>query len=322
MTLKEKLLSLNVFEDNEYLDKYVNLIEDNIKTIKEKFKTQRHHIIPKNYYKISRLKIDNSRENIVNLSHKNHIIAHYYLSLCCLDDELRFYNENAFYFLYNCSVKELDLSELGLDKLQILYEDYVKYLSYNNSGNKNPMYGKTLSDEAKDKIRVANIGRVISDETKLKLKRKRSDEFKQKLKDYYKNNGSPLKGKKMTIDEKIKISETTRMGMNIWKKSNLESFNNWKKSISTALKGVSKTIEHRENISRAKIGDKNPMYGKKSGHRKPVICIETQMVYESVLDAIKVTGISHIRDCCKEKLKTAGGYHWKYLENYNDTNRK
>ena len=45
MTLKEKLLVLDLVVDNEYLDKYVELIESNRETKREKFKTQKHHII-------------------------------------------------------------------------------------------------------------------------------------------------------------------------------------------------------------------------------------------------------------------------------------
>ena len=44
--LKEKLLSLGIVEDNEYLDFYCTLIENNRDTKREKYKTQKHHIIP------------------------------------------------------------------------------------------------------------------------------------------------------------------------------------------------------------------------------------------------------------------------------------
>lgn len=47
-----------------------------------KFKTQLHHIIPRKYYTYNKLEINNSRENLVNLLYKDHILAHYYLALC------------------------------------------------------------------------------------------------------------------------------------------------------------------------------------------------------------------------------------------------
>ena len=39
MYTKEYFLNLGIFNDNKYLDLYVNLINDNINTHKEKFKT-------------------------------------------------------------------------------------------------------------------------------------------------------------------------------------------------------------------------------------------------------------------------------------------
>lgn len=49
---------------------------------------------------------------------------------------------------------------------------------------------------------------------------------------------------------------------------------------------------------------------------KPVICIETNVVYFGARDASEKTGINRnsIKDCCNHRkyCKSAGGYHWKY----------
>lgn len=47
---------------------------------------------------------------------------------------------------------------------------------------------------------------------------------------------------------------------------------------------------------------------------KKVCCLETGMVYYSVSQAIKETGITSITACLKGKIKKAGGYHWEYIE--------
>lgn len=47
---------------------------------------------------------------------------------------------------------------------------------------------------------------------------------------------------------------------------------------------------------------------------KPVLCIETNTIYKSCTDAIRQTGIKHISSSCTGKRKTAGGYHWKYID--------
>lgn len=79
--MKQKLLSLGVFKDNEYLDKYVNLITNNKQTKKEKFITECHHIIPRVYYKSTKQRIDNSAENLVHLKYCDHVLAHCLLAL-------------------------------------------------------------------------------------------------------------------------------------------------------------------------------------------------------------------------------------------------
>ncbi len=47
---------------------------------------------------------------------------------------------------------------------------------------------------------------------------------------------------------------------------------------------------------------------------KKVRCIETNTVYASLADAKRMTGVNHIGSCCNGKLKTAGGYHWKFVD--------
>lgn len=49
---------------------------------------------------------------------------------------------------------------------------------------------------------------------------------------------------------------------------------------------------------------------------KAVKCIETGLIYNSLKDAENKTGINRmcIGNCCKGKQKTAGRYHWKYIE--------
>lgn len=77
-------------------------------------------------------------------------------------------------------------------------------------------------------------------------------------------------------------------------------------------------------------GDKNPMYGKrgelapffgrigdKHHASKKVICVETGIIYNSIREAERLTGIcnTNISACClgRYRHKTAGGYHWKHI---------
>jgi hypothetical protein len=79
--MKNLLLSTGYFIDNEYLDLYVDLINSNMDT-KSSDATQVHHILPRCYYSIVNEVVDNSKNNLVTLLYKNHLLAHYYLSLC------------------------------------------------------------------------------------------------------------------------------------------------------------------------------------------------------------------------------------------------
>lgn len=49
---------------------------------------------------------------------------------------------------------------------------------------------------------------------------------------------------------------------------------------------------------------------------KPVICIETNQVFNRIKDASEYFGICDecIRKCCNYKRKTAGGYHWQFFD--------
>ena len=80
--LKEKFITLNIVEDNEYLDKYLGIITANSETLRLKYKTQKHHIIPRAVFSHNKEPLDNSKSNIVNLNYKDHILAHYYLYMC------------------------------------------------------------------------------------------------------------------------------------------------------------------------------------------------------------------------------------------------
>ena len=53
-------------------------------------------------------------------------------------------------------------------------------------------------------------------------------------------------------------------------------------------------------------------------HQKRVKCIETGQEFSSATEAVKLTGFSSIPACAQGKIKTAGGYHWKYVEDENE----
>lgn len=100
--------------------------------------------------------------------------------------------------------------------------------------------------------------------------------------------------------------------------------------IAFAHKGMKRnhpmTEQERLRRSEAKLGEKNPNYGKKLPEErikqlvginsKPVVQIigEDEVVWPSASQAGKQLGIQpqNITRACREERKTAGGYKWKY----------
>lgn len=191
-TLKTYLLNTNCFENNEFLEQYCKLIIANLNTQRIKSVTQSHHIIPKSLYKVLKLKSNNTKKNKVNLLFKDHILAHYYLSLCSSNTELKFYMENALMLL--CNTQNFDVK--ALEFYHTCYLDWRKQSSERMTGENNPFFGKHLSDEARAKLSAAHKGKKLSEETKAKLRTPCTEERRQKLIEYYKRNTHPSTGVK------------------------------------------------------------------------------------------------------------------------------
>lgn len=158
-------------------------------------------------------------------------------------------------------------------------EETKKKISEANSGERHHCYGKHLSEETKNKISETNKGRKHSEETKAKI-----SETKIGCKNHF-------YGKHHSEETKEKLSKANRgeNNHNYGKHLSEET----KRKISNSRKGVSNTSRKRK-----------------------VRCIETGEVYESVTCAGKEIGISYsnISSVCNGKAKTAGGYHWEYVE--------
>ena len=61
------------------------------------------------------------------------------------------------------------------------------------------------------------------------------------------------------------------------------------------------------------------MYGKTGtlhNRSKAVLCIEMNKIFGSAMEAERETRIAHenISKCCNGKRKSAGGYHWRYVD--------
>lgn len=90
---------------------------------------------------------------------------------------------------------------------------------------------------------------------------------------------------------------------------------------SKSLTGLKKSKEHKKNISKAKRGENNSMYGRigdKHPRSKPVIQFDLEMNFikewSNASLAAKELNISYssLNNCCRNNKGTSAGYIWKY----------
>lgn len=80
-----------------------------------------------------------------------------------------------------------------------------------------------------------------------------------------------------------------------------------------------KFIEEDEYTKYKQMGKSDiPIPITRSAQKIPVLCVETNVVYESMAEAYRQTKIKHISECCRGLIKTAGGYHWRIVTSDNN----
>ena len=81
------------------------------------------------------------------------------------------------------------------------------------------------------------------------------------------------------------------------------------------FKNHTHSFEWKKQHSDRMKGENNPAY-KTHTNGKMCMCIELCHIFKSTREAEMITGISHagISAACRGKQKTAGGYHWKYID--------
>jgi hypothetical protein len=168
-------------------------------------------------------------------------------------------------------------------------------------GEKNPNYGKTWSEEQRQKQSEAHKKLAQQEDYVNPFKDKHhSEETKQK---YFYGEANPMYGK------------TGELNPFYGKHHSEES----KRKMSESKKGKQgkpHSEESKRKIGEAQKGEKNHMARK-------VICIETKQVFDTVKQALDLCRIkTGITQCCKGKQKTAGGYHWMFYNEYLEQQNK
>lgn len=121
--IKTRLLKTGVIKDNEYLDNYLSIITDSSVQASQTHRTQVHHILPKSYFNYLKIAVDESPENKVTLLYKDHLLAHYYLSLCATD-WFQYYAQSAVVCMVNFNLSEVSTILDKLEEYQQIYEQF------------------------------------------------------------------------------------------------------------------------------------------------------------------------------------------------------
>lgn len=197
--LRNVLLGFKVFQQNIYLENYIDLIVKNLDTKKEAFNTQRHHVIPKHLVSYLNLEGEDTKF-MVNLSYENHILAHYYLALCATDLYIQGANIKAIKRIIVNSKSYCSASNVHemlknfyerLPEYKFLYQQSVLSISKENSGriavnrDKQTRYvkasqldqylengwliGRYLSNASREQLSEKHKGLKMSAATKMKM---------------------------------------------------------------------------------------------------------------------------------------------------------
>ena len=132
LNVHETLSKLDYFIDNEYLKNYCRLVETHRRTKVIPKLTNKHHIVPKSWFKLTKKEINNELNNLVNLPYREHVLAHYYLCLCTTDP---FMYANQLALICLVSRKKLNSVDKYLIKTLPLYNNIYENYSIKNKNN-------------------------------------------------------------------------------------------------------------------------------------------------------------------------------------------
>lgn len=159
MVTKEYMLSHKSFIDNNYLSMYIELINNSVidEGYSDVYTIYKHHIIPKAYFNLNKIDIDNTSNNIVELTYKNHILAHYYLYKCTDG-----YLKSKMFFAIMC------LINLNMNKNvnNLIDDHFICNIIENISDDK---FKIKFTDEHSKKISLAEKGKIVSNESRSKM---------------------------------------------------------------------------------------------------------------------------------------------------------
>jgi group I intron endonuclease len=216
---------------------------------------------------------------------------------------------------YNKYGKENFIVEIIKDNLNnnqelLFWEQYfINNLSpkYNINPTAGNRKGAKVSQETKEKLRLHNLGKKLSQETKEKISKihlgqKRNDETKLKMSLAQLGSKNHNFGKKWSEERKKKRSKET---------SGIKSYSFGKKLSQETKEKISKSLKGKKSTFESNLKKSNSCK-----HKKSVICIDTNEIFDSLKSASKKINVARCRiSQAIKKGHKIKGLTFKYMEN-------
>ena len=144
------------FEYNQHFVAMLNII--NAARLNPPKEGQKHHIVPRCWFKMNNLPIDNSDDNLVLLSYEDHIKVHKLSILCAATSELKSKMGFAVKRLLKGNFSGMHHTEESNKKNADAHKgksrsiETRRKIAESLKGEKNPFYGKQHSDESLKKM--------------------------------------------------------------------------------------------------------------------------------------------------------------------------
>jgi len=203
---------LNSFLTNKYTRWYYAIVANAQSRITSDY-TEKHHIVPKS------LGGSNSSENLVALTAREHFVCHWLLTKMVDHKKHRYQMWNAFSCMLYRENPRQERYKVTSKIFENIKKEGAKVKSIKFSGDNNPMFGKTHSEDAKAKIRKTHVGRKKTDQERRNISlsslgKPKTDSHKMSLKKSWANNkenrsgvNHPGYGKELDSNRKEKIRQ-------------------------------------------------------------------------------------------------------------------